>query len=112
QREAAMGALGTAMSGGKGVEPVQIDALKPFVPENFAGLPRKDLRTERGGAAGFITAKAEGVYADDGGKNARVEVVDTGGVGGLMGLAAWMNVQGARENAERPECTRREGKRL
>ena len=27
QMEAAMGALGTAMSGGKGVEPVQLDAL-------------------------------------------------------------------------------------
>ena len=112
QMEAAMAALGTAMSGGKGKEPVQIDALKPLVPETFAGLPRKDLRTERGGAAGFMTAKAEGVYGDDSGKNARVEVVDTGGVAGLMGMASWMNVQGEKENAERRESTRREGSRL
>ena len=112
QMEAAMATLGTAMSGGKGVEPVQIDALKPFVPDTFAGLPRKDLRTERGGAAGFMTAKAEGVYGDDSGKNARVEVVDTGGVAGLMGLASWMNVQGERENADRREVTRKEGGRL
>jgi hypothetical protein len=112
QMEAAMAALGTAMSGGKGKEPVQIDALKPLVPDTFAGLPRKDLRTERGGAAGFMTAKAEGVYGDDSGKNARVEVVDTGGVAGLMGLASWMNVQGEKENAERRESTRREGNRL
>ena len=112
QMEAAMATLGTALSGGKGVEPVQIDALKPFVPETFAGLPRKDLQTERGGAAGFVTTKVQGVYGDDSGKNARVEVLDTGGVAGLMGLASWMNVQGEKENAERRESTRRDGKRL
>ena len=33
QMEAALGTLGTVISGGKGVEPVQLDALKPFVPE-------------------------------------------------------------------------------
>ena len=112
QMEAAMATLGTALSGGKGVEPVQIDALKPFVPETFAGLPRKDLQTERGGAAGFVTTKVQGVYGDDSGKNARVEVLDTGGVAGLMGLASWMNVQGEKENSERRESTRRDGKRL
>ena len=112
QMEAAMATLGTAMSGGKGVEPVQIDALKPFVPETFAGLPRKDLQTERGGAAGFVTTKVQGVYGDDSGKSARVEVMDTGGVAGLMGLASWMNVQGEKENSERRESTRRDGKRL
>ena len=112
QMEAAMATLGTAMSGGKGVEPVQIDALKPFVPDAFVGLPRTDLRTERGGAAGFMTAKAEGVYDDKAGKRAHLEVVDTGGVAGLMGLASWMNVQGERENADRREVTRKEGNRL
>ena len=112
QMEAAMATLGTAMSGGKGVEPVQIDALKPFVPENFVGLPRKDMRTERGGAAGFVTAKAEGVYNDEAGKNAQLSVVDTGGMAGLMGVAAWMNVQGERENADRRESTHKEGKRF
>ena len=112
QMEAAMATLGTAMSGGKGVEPVQIEALKPFVPETFAGLPRKDLQTERGGAAGFVTTKVQGVYGDDSGKSARVEVMDTGGVAGLMGLASWMNVQGEKENSERRESTRRDGKRL
>ncbi len=112
QMEAAMATLGTAMSGGKGVDPVQIDALKPYVPDSFVGLPRTDLRTERGGAAGFMTAKAEGVYNDTAGKNATLEVVDTGGVAGLMGLASWMNVQGERENADRRESTRKEGTRL
>ncbi len=112
QMEAAMAALGTAMSGGKGVEPVQIDALKPFVPDKFAGLPRTDLQTERGGMAGLMTARAGGVYGDASGKTVRLDVTDTGGVAGLMGIAAWMNVQGERENADRRESTRREGARL
>jgi len=112
QMEAAMSTLATAVSGGKGVEPVQLDALKPFVPDKFVGLARKDMRTERGGAAGFVTAKAEGVYNDEAGKNAELSVVDTGGMAGLMGLAGWMNVQGERENADRRESTRKEGNRF
>ena len=110
--EASMAALGTALSGGKGVEPVQLDALKPFVPDNFAGLPRTDLRTERSGVTGLMVAKAEGVYGDATGKSARLNVTDSGGVAGLMGMAAWMNLQGEKENADRRESTKREGNRL
>lgn len=112
QMQAAMGVLGTAISGGKGVEPVQLDALKPYLPEKFAGLPRTDLRTERSGVAGFMVAKAEGVYSDPSGKNVQLEVVDTGGAAGLVGLASWMGVQGEKENAQRRESTRKEGNRL
>lgn len=111
QMEAALGALGTAISGGKGVEPVQIDTLKPFVPESFAGLPRTDLRTERSGVAGLMVAKAEATYgkAD---KRVKLEITDTGGAAGLMGMAAWLGVQGEREDANRREVTRREGDRM
>jgi hypothetical protein len=112
QMEAALGALGTAMSGGKGVEPLQLDQIKPFIPEKFAGLPRTDTRSERAGVSGFMTAKAEGIYGDDSGKRVELEVVDTGGMAGLMGLAAWVGIQGERENSERIERTRREGNRV
>ncbi|HEX4332568.1 MAG TPA: Yip1 family protein [Usitatibacter sp.] len=112
QMAAAMAAAGAALGGKPGVEPVQIDALKPFVPDTFAGLPRKDMRTERGGVAGLMTAKAEGVYNDGAGKNADLEVVDTGGASGLMGLASWMNVQSEREDQYRKESTHKEGGRL
>lgn len=112
QMAAAMAAVGAAVGGKPGVEPVQIDALKPFVPDTFAGLPRKDMRTERGGVAGLMTAKAEGIYNDGAGKNADLEVVDAGGASGLMGLAAWMNVQSEREDQYRKESTHKEGDRL
>jgi hypothetical protein len=111
QMEAALGALGTAMSGGKGVDPVQLDKLKPFVPESFAGMPRTESRSERSGVSGFTVAKAEGVYAQEG-KRVELEVVDTGGAAGLMGLAGWIGVTGERENDERIERTRKEGTRV
>lgn len=111
QAEAAMAALGTALSGGKGVEPVTLDKLTPLVPEKFAGLARTDMRTDRSGVAGLMVAKAEATYGS-GEKNVELEVVDTGGAAGLMGLASWMGVQGEREDAGRREVTRKEGNRL
>jgi len=111
QMAAAMGALNAAV-GGKGVDPVQIDALKPFVPETFAGLPRKDMRTERGGVQGMMTAKAEGIYNDGAGKNASLDVTDSGGAAGLVGLAGWAGLQAEREDATHKESTRKENGRL
>ena len=112
QMEAAMAALGTAVSGGKGVEPVQIDQLKPFLPATFAGMPQTSTQAERSGVVGFMTAKAEANYGDTSGRNAGLEVVDTGGAAGLMGLASWIGVQGEREDANRRERTRKEGNRM
>lgn len=112
QMEAAMGALGTALSGGKGVEPVQIDQLKPYVPDKFAGLPRTDMKTERSGVTGFTVARAEARYGDSAGKDVQLEVMDTGGMAGLMGFASWMGIQGEREDSSHREVTRREGSRI
>jgi hypothetical protein len=112
QAEAAMAALGTALGGGKRVEPLQLEQIKPFVPETFAGLAKTNTRSERSGAAGFMIAKAEGVYGDASGKQVDLEVVDTGGMAGLMGLAGWAGIQGERETDDRMERTRREGNRM
>jgi hypothetical protein len=113
QMEAAMGALGAALSGGKGVEPVQLDALKPFLPEQLAGMPRTSMRTDRSGVAGLMAAKVEGVYGERD-RRIELEVVDTGGAMGMMAIAAWAAVGASseRENDQRKESMRREGKRL
>jgi hypothetical protein len=113
QVEAALGALGTAISGGKGVDPVQLDVLKPFLPETFAGMPRTSQRADRSGVAGLMAAKVQGVYSD-GTKRVQLEVTDTGGAAGLMGLAAWAAVGAGSESEDdnHIERMRREGNRL
>lgn len=113
QAEAAMAALGTAISGGKGVEPVQLDALKPFVPEKFAGLPRSDMRADRSGVLGLMAAKVEADYVE-GNKRVQLSIVDTGGAAGLTSLAAWAAIGATSESetADRIERMRREGNRL
>lgn len=113
QMEAALGTLGTVISGGKGVEPVQLDMLKPFIPEKFAGLPRTSMRSDRSGVAGLMASKVAGDYADDSGKRVKLEVVDTGGAAGLTGLAAWAMLGSSEsENDQRVQRMRREGNRM
>ena len=111
QMEEAMKTLGVAMSGGKGVEPVSIDDLKPLVPEKLAGLPRSDIRTEKSGVAGMMVSKAEATYRE-GEKHVSLEIVDTGGMAGIMGLATWVGVQGEREDSSHRESTRSDGDRM
>lgn len=111
QMEAAMATLGTVISGGTGVEPVAIDALKPFVPETFAGMPKTSSNAERSGVAGLMVAKVETVYGS-GSKQVELEITDTGGAAALMGMASWLNVQGEKENDSRIERTRNEGGRM
>src|SRR5215831_6534665 len=113
QQQAALAALGTAMSAGGGVEPVQLDQLKAFVPDTFAGLPRTQLLTDRSGVKGLMVAKVEATYSDPNGPNAGMvadlEITDSGGAAGFMGLAAWAQVQGEHEDNNRREVTRTEG---
>jgi hypothetical protein len=112
QMAAAMEGLGTMLGGGKRYEPLQLDALKPMLPESAAGLPRKGQSSERGGPPGLEMAKVESEYGDGGGKTLRLEVTDTGGAAGLMGLAGWTMTQGEKEDGQGIERTRKEGSRF
>ena len=112
QMAAATELVGAALGGGKRYEPVGIEVLKPLVPEKFAGLPRTSQGAEKGGMAGLQVSKAEARYGEGSGKEVELEVTDTGGAAGLMGLAGWMNVQGEREDGSRIERTRKEGNRM
>lgn len=103
---AATAMFGTLMSGGKSADPISIEQLKPFVPDTFAGLPKKSSKAERSGVSSLMISKAEATYGDESGqKNISLDVSDTGGMAGLMGMASWINVQSEREDANGSERT-------
>ena len=103
--KAAMSGLGAALGGGKTVEAVDIEKLKPIVPETFAGLTKKSSSSEKNGMLGLMVSKAEAEYADGAGKNVQLEITDTGGASGIMGLASWASVQGEKEDQYGSEKT-------
>lgn len=110
--KAAMAGLGAVLGGGKVVEAVDIEKLKPLVPETFAGLAKKSSRSEKNGVGGFMVSKAEAEYGDAAGKGIQLEITDMGGASGLMGLASWVNVQGEKEDQYGSEKTGKVNGRL
>jgi hypothetical protein len=111
QAAAAINALGSLLGGGSRVEPVDIDTLRPFVPETFLGLTRASTSAEKSGLAGIMVSKAEGRYGE-GNKIITLEVQDTGGISGIVGLASWVGVEEEREDDTSAESTRRVNGRL
>jgi uncharacterized membrane protein len=112
QVDAAFEGLGALLGGGSRVEPLAIDQLKPFVPETFAGLPRTANSAERTGMGGLMIAKAEATYGDGAEKRVQLEITDSGGASGLMGLASWAGVESEREDEYSSERTSRVDNRL
>jgi hypothetical protein len=112
QVAAAFDGLGTLLGGGRHVDPVPIDQLRPFVPETFAGLPKTSSNAEKNGFGGLAVSKAEATYSDKAGKSVTLEVSDSGGVSGLVGLAGWAGVQGEKEDDYMSERTQKVGGRL
>jgi hypothetical protein len=105
QVAAGMEALGTLFGGGKRVDPIAIDQLKAFVPETLAGLPRTSSNAEKTGFAGLMVSKAQATYGDGAQKSITLEVSDSGGASGLVGLAGWAGVQEEKEDQYGSERT-------
>ncbi len=111
QAAAALETLGTLFGGGKRVEPIGIEELKPFVPATFAGLPRTSSTAEKTGVAGLMVSRAEATYGEPG-RRVKLSISDTGGVSGLVALAGWAAVQEEKEDEGGFERTRKVDGRL
>ncbi len=109
---AAAASLGALMGGGKHVDPVAIDELKPLIPDTLGGMPRTSSKADKSGIAGLMVSKAEATYSDGADKSVTLEIVDTGGMSGLMGLAGWAGVQGESEDENGSERTTKVNGRL
>jgi hypothetical protein len=102
---AAVEGLGALFGGGKRVEPVNIDQLKPLVPDNFVGLPKTRSSAEKNGALGLMMSKAEATYSDGADKRVTLEITDTGGISGITALAGWAGVEGETDDESGSERT-------
>lgn len=107
QAAAAIETLGTLLGGGKHVDPIGIDELKPFVPESFAGLAKTGSSAEKTGMAGIMVSKAEATYSNGAGKQAKLEITDTGGMSGMVGFVSWMGMTEEKDNEYGTERTRK-----
>jgi hypothetical protein len=85
---AALAAVGTMMSGGKDVKPVDFHALKDMLPTSIAGLNRTAASGQSGEALGMKGSSATGNYSDGSGAQITVDITDLGSMSGLAGLAS------------------------
>jgi hypothetical protein len=111
QAEAAQKMLGTLMGGGQPVEAVPTDTLKALVPDTLGGLARSSFSAERTGAMGLQVSHVQARYGE-GDRTLSLEISDSGGAAGLMGLASWAAVSVEREDDTGWEKTYKEGDRL
>jgi Yip1-like protein len=109
---AAIEGLATLFGGGRRVDPISVEQLKPFVPDTFAGLARRSINVEKTGIASLMVSKAHAEFSDGAERNVTLEISDAGGASGLMGLASWAGIQEERQDEHGTERTHKVDGRL
>jgi hypothetical protein len=67
---------------------------------------------EKTGIAGLMKSKAEAQYGDGKEKSVTLDISDTGGVSGLVGLASWAGAESEKEDDTGSEKTAKVGGRI
>ena len=99
QAAAAGQMLGAVLGGGSQVEALAPDALKPFLPDTLAGLPRASFSVQKQSPIGVQVSIAEASYHNaSGGPSYDLTVTDMGGAKGLMALAGFANVEEEKQS--------------
>lgn len=105
--------LGAVLGGGATVEALAPDALKPFVPDTLAGMPRTSLEVARNGAIGIQVSNAKAVYRNpQGGAEIELEITDSGGAKGFMALAGFAGIEEDKQTEHGYEKTYHQNGRL
>ncbi len=104
----ALGDMMGAMSGGSG-KPIAAAELKAFLPESIGDLKRLSTEAQSGGAMGISVSTAKASYGD-GEQRIELSIVDSGGLAGLVAVAAWTNMTVDRETETEVEKVFKQGK--
>lgn len=112
QAAAAGQMLGAVLGGGSQVEALAPDALKPFIPDTLAGLPRTSFSVQKQSPIGVQVSVAEARYGSGNGPSYELTVSDMGGAKGLMALAGFAGVEQEQQSDHGYEKTYRQNGRL
>lgn len=94
QAQAAGAVLGAVLGGGDAVEALTPEALKPFLPDTLAGMPRTSYEASRNAPIGIQVSNAKATYRNpQGGAELNLEITDTGGAKGMMALAGFAGME-------------------
>ena len=85
---AALGAVGQIVAGGKNVEPMDFHKLKDMLPESLPGMTRREASGQSGEAMGLKGSSATARYGDGANASINIEIADMGSLSGLAGLAS------------------------
>lgn len=110
QAEAAGQMLGAVL--GSNVEALAPDALKPFVPDTLAGLPRTSFSVQKQAPIGMQVSVAEANYGSGDGPSYRLTVTDAGGATGLLQLAGFGGIEKEEQSDHGYEKTYHQNGRL
>jgi hypothetical protein len=92
------------------VEVTDFRKLKELLPEEAADLSRKSATGEKNGMAGFTVSTANARYENtDNSQHIDLSVVDAGGTGAMMGMAAWSMIDVDKETETGYERTSKIG---
>ena len=86
----ALGALGSALGGGKTIDPVDFRALKAMLPESLPEMARSNASGEKNEMMGIQVSTAEADYQDGASGRIHVKISDLGTLASLAGMAAAM----------------------
>lgn len=103
----AMADMMGAMAGGAAFP---TDDMKAWLPATLAGQARTSFEVQGGAAMGIVGSTAKASYGT-GESQLHLSVTDAGGMGAMMGLAAWANMTVDKETATSVEKVYKVGKR-
>jgi len=110
QAAAAAGAVLGALAGAGERKPIEAATLKAALPETLEDLPRGRWEVDSRTAMGVAGTRAKADYGS-GERRVEIELLDVGGLSGLMSAAAWAGALGERETQDERERVYKDGAR-